>query len=141
MKRLLVVDDEPFVCEALKRVLQSNEVVVETASDAESALVKVLAGTIDLVVLDVIMPGIDGVQLIRRLRADHPEMRIIAISGGGNFELSGYRPDAVSTRAYLAAASNAGADATLAKPFDGAELEALVRPLLGPRAHQPKLTN
>jgi CheY-like chemotaxis protein len=133
MKRLLVVDDEPFVREALKRVLEGDEVMVETASDAESALAKVLAGAIDLVVLDVIMPGMDGVQLIRRIRAELPEIRIIAISGGGNFELGGYRPEAVSTRAYLAAATNAGADATLSKPFDGAELEAVVRPLLSPR--------
>jgi CheY-like chemotaxis protein len=76
------------------------------------------------------MPGMDGVELLRRIRAEFPGLRVIAISGGGNFELSGYGPDAVTTRAYLAAAANVGADAVLAKPFETAELEALIRPLL-----------
>jgi CheY-like chemotaxis protein len=130
---VLVVDDEPFVREALKRVLEGDGVLVEMAADAETALAWLKGEAIDLVILDVIMPGMDGVQLIRKLHAEYPEVRSIAISGGGNFELGGYRPDAVSTRAYLAAAANAGADATLAKPFDSAELEAVVRPLLQPR--------
>jgi len=130
MKHLLVVDDEPFVRDALKRVLEGEAVAVDTAPDAESALGRLQNQPIDVVIVDVIMPGMDGVQLIKQLRADFPSVRIVAISGGGNFELSGYRPEAVSTRAYLAAATNAGADATLAKPFDTAELEAVVRPLL-----------
>jgi CheY-like chemotaxis protein len=130
MKHLLIVDDEPFVRDALKRVLEDEAVAVETAADAESALAQLKHQVADVIIIDVIMPSMDGVQLIRRLRADYPSVRIVAISGGGNFELSGYRPEAVSTRAYLSAASSAGADATLAKPFDTAELEAVVRPLL-----------
>jgi CheY-like chemotaxis protein len=130
MKHILVIDDEPFVRDALKRVLEDEAVLVATAADAESALTQLRGQIADLVLVDVIMPGMDGVQLIKQLRADYPSVRIVAISGGGNFELSGYRPEAVSTRAYLAAASKAGADAVLAKPFDTAELEAVVRPLL-----------
>ena len=130
MKRLLVIDDEPFVRDALKRVLEEEELGVDVAADAETALVQLRNQTYDLVILDIIMPGMDGVELIRRLRADYPGIRIIAISGGGNFELSGYGPEAVTTRAYLSAASSVGADAILAKPFETAELEALIRPLL-----------
>lgn len=130
MKHLLVIDDEPFVRDALKRVLESDAVTVLTASDADAALVQMRTLTADLVIVDVIMPGMDGVELIRRLRSEYPTVRIVAISGGGNFELTGYRPEAVSTRAYLAAATKAGADASLAKPFDTADLEAVIRPLL-----------
>ena len=130
MKHVLVIDDEPFVRDALKRVLESGSVSVQSAGDAEAALVQLRGQLADVVIVDVIMPGMDGVQLIKRLRAEYPSVRIVAISGGGNFELSGYRPEAVSTRAYLAAATNAGADAVLAKPFDTAELEAVIRPLL-----------
>ena len=130
MKRLLVIDDEPFVRDALKRVLEEDELQVDVAADAETALVQLNRQAYDLVILDIIMPGMDGVELLRRLRAEFPGLRVIAISGGGNFELSGYGPDAVTTRAYLATAANVGADAVLAKPFETAELEALIRPLL-----------
>jgi CheY-like chemotaxis protein len=130
MKRILVIDDEPFVRDALKRVLEEDELQVDVAADAETALVQLNAQAYDLVILDIIMPGMDGVELLRRLRAEFPGLRVIAISGGGNFELGGYGPDAVTTRAYLAAAANVGADAVLAKPFETAELEELIRPLL-----------
>jgi CheY-like chemotaxis protein len=130
MKRLLVIDDEPYVRDALKRVLEDDELSVDVAADAEAALLQLNSQSYDLAILDIIMPGMDGVELIRRLRADFPAMRVVAISGGGNFELSGYGPEAVTTRAYLAAAANVGADAILAKPFETAELEALIRPLL-----------
>ena len=140
MKHLLVIDDEPFVRDALKRVLEASEVRVDVAADAESGLLQIAKQAYDLVILDIIMPGMDGVQLIRRLRADYPAISIIAISGGGNFELSGYRPEAVSTQAYLAAASSAGADGVLAKPFETDELEALVRPMLKSGTARKKLS-
>jgi CheY-like chemotaxis protein len=130
MKRLLVIDDEPYVRDALKRVLEDDELSVDVAADAEAALVQLKGQAYDLAIVDIIMPGMDGVELIRRLRAEFPAMRVVVISGGGNFELSGYGPEAVTTRAYLAAATSVGADAVLAKPFETAELEALIRPLL-----------
>ena len=88
MKRLLVIDDEPFVRDALKRVLEEEELQVDVAADAETALVQLNREAYDLVILDIIMPGMDGVELLRRLRAEFPGLRVIAISGGGNFELS-----------------------------------------------------
>jgi CheY-like chemotaxis protein len=53
-------------------------------------------------------------------------VRIIAISGGGNFGISSYLPDAISTSAYLAACKAAGANGILAKPFETAELRSLI---------------
>jgi CheY-like chemotaxis protein len=82
------------------------------------------------VIIDVVLPGMDGVAAIRQIRLDHPTVRIIAISGGGNFGLAAYRPEAISTNAYLAACTAAGADGVLAKPFETAELRSMIDPLL-----------
>jgi CheY-like chemotaxis protein len=127
---ILVIDDEPFVREAIERVLKSSVVSVVGAADAAAGLALLDQTAMDLVIIDVVLPGMDGVAAIKQIRRDHPNIRIIAISGGGNFGLSAYQPDAISTTAYLAACKLAGANAALAKPFETAELRALIGQLL-----------
>jgi CheY-like chemotaxis protein len=126
VQRILVIDDEPFILEALKRVLGSSAVTVVGAANADAGLAAMRESPADLVIIDVILPGMDGVAAIKIFRRDYPAVRIIAISGGGNFGLNAYLPDAISTSAYLAACKAAGADGTLAKPFETAELRALI---------------
>jgi CheY-like chemotaxis protein len=126
VQRILVIDDEPFVLEALARVLGSTAVTVIGASNADAGLTAMRESPVDLVVIDVILPGMDGVEAIKIMRRDFPDVRIIAISGGGNFGLNSYLPEAISTNAYLAACKAAGANGTLAKPFETAELRALI---------------
>jgi CheY-like chemotaxis protein len=126
VQRILVIDDEPFILEALKRVLGSSVVIVVGAANADAGLAAMRESPADLVIIDVILPGMDGVAAIKIFRRDYPAVRIIAISGGGNFGLNAYLPDAISTSAYLAACRAAGADGTLAKPFETAELRALI---------------
>ena len=126
MRRILVIDDEPFVLEALKRVLSSSGVAVTGASTADAGLAAMREAPVDLVIVDVILPGMDGVAAIKLIRGDYPGVRIIAISGGGNFGLNSYLPEAISTSAYLAACKAAGADGVLAKPFETAELRSLI---------------
>ena len=126
MQRILVIDDEPFVLEALARVLGSTAVTVIGASNADAGLTAMRESPVDLVIIDVILPGMDGVEAIKIMRREFPEVRIIAISGGGNFVLNSYLPEAISTNAYLAACKAAGANGTLAKPFETAELRALI---------------
>jgi CheY-like chemotaxis protein len=126
VRRILVIDDEPFVLDALKRVLASSAVTVTGASTADAGLAAIGESPVDLVIIDVILPGIDGVAAIKIIRRDYPAVRIIAISGGGNFGLNAYMPEAISTSAYLAACKAAGADGVLAKPFETAELRALI---------------
>jgi CheY-like chemotaxis protein len=124
--RILVIDDETYVREALERVLKSPSVTVLGAADAVAGFAAMRESAVDLVIIDVILPGMDGVAAIKQIRRDYPSVRIIAISGGGNFGLSSYRPEAISTSAYLAACTVAGADRTLAKPFETAELRSLI---------------
>ena len=126
MLRILVIDDEPYVREALERVLKSSAVTVVGAADAITGLTVLQTSPIDLVIIDVVLPGMDGVAAIKQIRRDHKNIRIIAISGGGNFGLSAYLPEAISTHAYLAACIAAGAEGTLAKPFETAELRSLI---------------
>jgi CheY-like chemotaxis protein len=132
MQRILVIDDETLVREALQRVLASPTVSVLAAADAGAGLATLRESPVDLVIVDVVLPGMNGVAAIKEMRRDHPEVRIIAISGGGNCGLNAYRPEAISTNAYLAACISAGADAILAKPFETAKLRSLIAQLLAP---------
>ncbi|MBV8628663.1 MAG: response regulator transcription factor [Paraburkholderia sp.] len=82
MKRIVVVDDHPIVRGTLARVLNSDpelEVIGE-AGDGESGLKIALAENPDLLILDLDLPRLDGLSLIRRVRACHDEMRILVLS-------------------------------------------------------------
>jgi CheY-like chemotaxis protein len=126
VQSILVIDDEPFVREALQRVLSSRSVIVVGVADADAGFAALRESPVDLVIVDVVLPGTDGAAAIRQIRRDYPDVRIIAISGGGSFGLPAYRPEAISTRAYLAACTAAGADAVLPKPFETGELRSVI---------------
>jgi DNA-binding response OmpR family regulator len=130
MAAILVVDDEVEVGEAIRRVLERAGFVVEVTNSADGALQALERHQPDIVVTDVIMPKLHGLELIKILRGQYPRVRIVAISGGGSFGPLAYKPDAISTHAYLAGAREAGADEVLTKPFDMGELLATIRRLL-----------
>ena len=130
MKSVLIIDDEAEVGHALRRVLERAQFSVETAEGGAEGLALLERKAPDLVITDIIMPKMHGIDLIRTIKARSSTTRIIAISGGGNFGPLQYQPDAITTSAYLAAASEAGADAVLTKPFDKDELLAVVDRLL-----------
>jgi CheY-like chemotaxis protein len=130
VRRILVIDDETFVREALQRVLGAPAVTVIAAADAATGLAALRETPVDLVIIEAVLPGMEGVAAIKEIRRDYPGVRIIAISGGGKFGLNAYRPDAILTNAYLAACTAAGADAVLAKPFETPELRSLIDQLL-----------
>jgi CheY-like chemotaxis protein len=130
MPSVLVVDDDVEVGEVLRRVLERGGFGVRVVNSAGAALDAVTESEPDVVITDVIMPRQNGADLIRALRARSPQIRILAISGGGSFGPSSYKPDAISTHAYLAAARAAGASEVLLKPFDLDELLNAVQRLL-----------
>jgi CheY-like chemotaxis protein len=127
MALILVVDDEVEVAEAIRRVLEQAGFSVAVANGAMEAVQAAEMQRPDIVVTDMIMPKANGLELIKTLRDSHPPVRVIAISGGGSFGLHSYKPDAIKTHAYLAAAREAGADEVLTKPFDMNDLLAVVR--------------
>ena len=115
--RLLVVDDDPTIRRGLRRVLGLSGFAVEAVDEGEAALALLGDGGVDAVVLDVSMPGMSGVDVVRRLRRRGDEVPVLMLSA----------LDAVDDRiAGLAA----GADDYVVKPFSAAELELRLRALL-----------
>lgn len=115
--RILVVDDERAVRDALARALRLNGFDVELAPNGQSALTMLEAATPDLVLLDVLMPGLDGFETCRRLRAAHHSTPILMLTAR----------DGVDDRVE---GLDVGADDYLPKPFALPELLARVRALL-----------
>ncbi|MHB1614091.1 MAG: response regulator transcription factor [Actinomycetes bacterium] len=115
--RVLVVDDEPAVRTSLERALRLDGYAVATAADGMLALDSILVHPPDLLVLDVMMPRLGGLELCRRLRSAGDDTPILVVTA----------KDSVSDRV---AGLDAGADDYLVKPFALAELLARVRALL-----------
>jgi two-component system, OmpR family, response regulator MprA len=114
---LLVVDDEPAVREALRRALELEGYRVELAEDGADALARIAAKEPDAVVLDILMPVVDGLTVARRLRDQDNPVPILMLTAR----------DSVGDRV---AGLDAGADDYLVKPFALEELLARVRALL-----------
>ncbi|MGI9659197.1 MAG: response regulator transcription factor, partial [Gaiellaceae bacterium] len=115
--RVLVVDDEDAVRRALERALELEGYAVEQASDGQEALLSIAESVPDVVVLDVLMPNLDGLETCRRLRTLEISVPVLMLTAR----------DAVSDRVE---GLDAGADDYLVKPFALAELLARVRALL-----------
>jgi two-component system, OmpR family, response regulator MprA len=115
--RLLVVDDDPSLREALALVLDLNGFDVTTAQDGREAIRTLAVASPDAVVLDVLMPGLDGLEVCRRMRAAGDRTPVLMLTARAE----------VSERV---AGLEAGADDYLAKPFAREELLARLRALL-----------
>ena len=115
--QLLVVDDDAAVREALALVLDLSGFEVATAADGREAIRTLAAGSPDAVILDVLMPGLDGLEVCRRMRAGGDRTPVLMLTARAE----------VSERV---AGLEAGADDYLAKPFAREELIARLRALL-----------
>jgi len=124
MSTILFVDDSPELVEIHSTYLRDMGYTVVTASDGEAALTLLALHQIDLLITDVIMPGKEGFETIIEVRTKHPDVPIIAISGGGR----------VGARDYLTLAMSMGAIATLSKPFSASALHREVQHLLRERS-------
>ncbi len=116
MPRILLVDDDPAILRLLDVNFRMEGFDVETTSHGEEALASAARDTPDVVVLDLMMPGMDGQEILRRLR-EHPatsDVPVVFLTARG-------RDDAVA----------GDAERYIQKPFDTVELVATVRGLLG----------
>ena len=80
MRRILVVDDEPSIRDAMESVLVDEGYVVETAADGRAALALIATSPLDLLITDVMMPDLDGWTLLARAREHAPALPVILIS-------------------------------------------------------------
>jgi CheY-like chemotaxis protein len=91
-RRVLVVDDEPLVCDAVRMLLVIDGYEVETAPDGNQALAKLDAGTFDLIILDFEMPGMKGDQLAATVKQRLPNQPIIMLTAHGEMLRASGRP-------------------------------------------------
>jgi DNA-binding NtrC family response regulator len=84
--RVLLVDDEEKFLDVLSQRLGTRGIDAETSTSGEEALVKIKNKSFDAIVLDVMMPGIGGIETLKRIRAEHPEVQIIMLTGRGSVD-------------------------------------------------------
>jgi len=114
--RILIVDDEPELLTHLEEALSNQKYDVETAGDGEAALDRLFDGTFDLVLLDIMLPKMDGLSVLREIRQAGLTTPVLMLTakGGTDDKIQGL---------------DLGADDYLAKPFSVAELLARIRAL------------
>lgn len=115
MKRILLVDDDPDILESLRMLLEESY-EIDVALDGERALAEILARPYDAIVLDLMMPVLDGAGLLRELRARGVRVPVVLVS---------------AARDLAARARALAVDEHLAKPFDPALLEDKLERLTG----------
>lgn len=116
MARILIIDDEENVREVLRRILgAAGHEILEAANGGDGIEIS-KSETPDLVITDIFMPEVKGLETLRVIKQNHPDQKIIVISGGGK---SGYHD-------VLDAALSLGATEQIAKPFSPRELLAKV---------------
>lgn len=120
MARILIIDDNPDVLKALHKLISTEGHHVEDAPDSSTGIRLHHEQPFNLIVTDIVMPDKEGISTIIELRHEYPNLKIIAMSGGGEFEPYG----------YLDIAKRVGADRTIAKPFSAREMMEVVNDVL-----------
>ena len=107
MKRILVVDDNRLERRIIIHILKehfANNIIIDEAPEGLSAVNLLFHTMYDLVITDLIMPKLEGLELIRKIKSEYPSLRVIAISGGKPF--------------YLYLAKKMGIEGVFTKPID-----------------------
>ena len=120
MRKILVIDDDEQIRKLLYRVMEQAGFEVQVAADGRKGLSLFEESFYDLVITDLIMPEQEGIETITFLRKNYPQVKIIAISGGGR----------IGPETYLPLALELGANAAYAKPFSIDQITNAVKELL-----------
>ena len=120
MARILVIDDDPAVRAAMQMVLERDGLEVNAVGDGPTGIKLVAAEDFDLLLVDLFMPGMDGLETIRQVHRHKPGLPIIIMSGLSFASTGAQPPD------FLAMAGRLGAVGNLTKPFRPRDLLAVV---------------
>ena len=116
MSKILVIDDEPLICEMLDDLLSLAGHVVVVAGNGREAMELFESQAFEIVIADIVMPEMDGIETIMKLKENDPSVSVIAISGGsrlGNYD-------------FLGVAEKLGASRVFYKPVDNEALLAAI---------------
>ena len=127
MARILIVDDEENVRFTLVKALKSLNHEIYQAADGNAALAILAEQEIDLIVTDIFMPNREGLETIIEIRMNWPEVKLVAMSGGGR----------IRNTEFLDIAKKFGADLVLKKPFSMMEFRNEIGRLLNGMTRQP----
>jgi DNA-binding response OmpR family regulator len=114
VQKILLVEDEEAIRSLLKAVLEDEGYQIQEASNGKEALQSYASSSADLILTDIVMPDIEGIEMIMKIRKSDSKVKIIAMSGGD----------------YLNMAKKLGADHVLAKPFSHQTLLDTVKAML-----------
>ena len=120
MRKILIIDDEPYILLMLKKMLEKAGYEVDLASNGQQGMQIFEKDKVDLVITDIIMPDKEGLEIILEMKKQRPDLKIIAISGGGR----------ISPESYLECAAHFGASKVFQKPFKQKELVSAVNELI-----------
>lgn len=118
--QILLIDDDEDFRETVEETLQELGYSVATASDGRQGLAWLKTSAADLVLCDLLMPQMDGLEVVDALAEQTPRPRLVLMSGGGS----------VGADTYLELGAQLGTDATLRKPFSRQQLSDVIAPLL-----------
>lgn len=121
MANILIIDDNEDLRETLLLLLEEEGYAALAAGDGASGVRAFAETRPDLVITDMLMPGSDGIETIRTIRALDPQARIVAMSGGA----------LIGDAYYLRMAKTLGAMQVLSKPFEAADLVRIIEACLG----------
>jgi CheY-like chemotaxis protein len=127
MESILIIDDEPQIRSMIRLILERSGYTVIEASDGIEGIRRFREKPADLIITDLIMPNKDGIGMIIELKKEFPDVKIVAMSGGGL-----NRPEG-----YLRGAQKLGAACTLSKPINRQELLRVVRDTLNTESETP----
>ncbi|MEK7344220.1 MAG: response regulator [Pseudomonadota bacterium] len=121
---ILLVEDEELLRAGVQEMLEMQGYQVITAANGQLALECLSAGAIDLIITDLVMPKMNGIDFVQQLRTGYPDVPVIVVSGSTRNIMQRFGIDNIQVP---------GADASLPKPFKGVELIAQVQQLLDAR--------
>ena len=128
MQRILIIEDDHHILLMIKKMLEKEGFEIKLASNGKEGLDLFKKISVDLVITDIIMPEKEGLETIREMKKLRPDLKIIAMSGGGK----------ISADNYLDTAKIFGASEILAKPFTRKQLVTAVFDILGKSSDHKK---